>query len=72
MTTIEKMDNERVEALRYIISTKYGYVRELLKNIAHSIVEEFVSLGFIIMGYTSDDKTWKVSSFAEDFYQVVR
>ena len=66
------MDKERVDALSYVVSKKYGYVKDLLNQIQRTIVDEFVSLGFIIMGYTPEDKTWRVSSFAESYYEIVR
>lgn len=65
------MDQERVDALSYVVSTKYGYVKDLLDKITQAIVDEFVSMGFIIMGYTSDDKTWRASSFANTYYHIV-
>ena len=72
MAEMEIMDNVRVDALDYVVSTKYGYVKDLLKKVQETIVAEFVSLGFIIMGYTPEDKTWRVSSFAESYYKIVR
>lgn len=72
MAGIEIMDKVRVDALNYVVSTKYGYVKDLLLKVQQTVVDEFVSLGFIIMGYTHEDKTWRASSFAESYYEIVR
>lgn len=71
MAGIEIMDKERADALSYVVSKRYGYVRELLDTVKQTIVDEFVSLGFIIMGYTYDDKTWRASSLADSYFQIV-
>ena len=71
MSDVEAMDKERVDALSYVVQTRHGYVKDLLTKMRQTIVNEFVSLGFIIMGYTDEDKTWRVSSFAETYYQIV-
>lgn len=72
MGTLESMDMERISALSYVVSKKYGYVRELVETIKQNIVDEFVSLGFVIMGYTPEDKTWRVSDFAINYYNIVK
>lgn len=72
MAMNEIMDKERVIALSYVVNKSYGYVRELLANVRESIVQEFVSLGFVIMGYTSDEQTWRASTSASDFLQIVQ
>ena len=72
MNAINKLDTDRINALSYIVNKKYGFVHELFEQVKDSIVEEFVSLGFVIMGYTSKDKTWRVSDFAVSFYNIVK
>ena len=72
MAGIDKMDKDRVDALSYVVTQQYGYVKDLLDKIQKTIVDEFVSIGFIIMGYTPEDKTWRVSSFAKTYYEIVR
>lgn len=55
----------------YIVSERYGYVRALLNRIQRIIIiDEFESL-CIITGYTPEDKTWWISSFAEYYYEIV-
>lgn len=72
MACADIMDEERVNALSYVVSQKCGYVKDLLNEIKQAIVDEFVSLGFIIMGYTAESKTWRASSFAETYYNIVQ
>ena len=72
MNTIKSMDSERIAALSYIVTERFGYVRDLIAKVKQSIVEEFVSMGFVIMGYTPEDKTWRVSDFAVSFYNIVK
>lgn len=72
MSTLASMDMERISALSYVVSKRYGYVRELIEAIKQNIVDEFVALGFVIMGYTSEDKTWRVSDLAINYYNVVK
>lgn len=72
MNAINRLDSDRINALSYIVNKKYGFVHELLEQVKESIVREFVSLGFVIMGYTTNDKTWRVSDFAVSFYDVVK
>lgn len=64
-------ESERQKALKYIVDTQYGYVRDLIKSIGDVFTKEFISLGFVIMGYTWENKTWKVSELAKEYYQVV-
>ena len=68
---MENQDMKRLGALRYIVDTRYGYVGELITNIGEAFANEFVSLGFVIMGYTMDDKTWRVSELAKRYYSFV-
>lgn len=68
---MENQDMMRLGALRYIVDTQYGYVGELITNIGKAFADEFVSLGFVIMGYTMDDKTWRVSELAKRYYSFV-
>ena len=72
MGTLASMDMERISALSYVVSKRYGYVHELVETIKQNIVDEFVSLGFVIMGYTIEDKTWRASDFAVSYYNIVK
>ena len=72
MNTIKSLDSERITALSYIVTEKFGYVRDLIVKVRQSIIDEFVSMGFVIMGYTSEDKTWRVSDFAVEFYNIIK
>lgn len=72
MNTIKSLDSERITALSYIVTEKFGYVRDLIVKVRQSIIDEFVSMGFVIMGYTPEDKTWRVSDFAVDFYNIIK
>ena len=68
---MNEKDKKRLNALKYIVKTKNGYVRDLVANI-DNYVDEFVSLGFVIKGYTWTDETWRVSELAKRYYSVVK
>lgn len=66
------MNNEgRMNALRYIYKEKSGYMDTLIKCVTKNYVEELISAGFIICGYTSQAKTWRISQLGRDFYQEI-
>lgn len=69
---VEILDDLRLNAIKYIVTQKYGYVKDLLLAVRQSIVDELLSIGFIIMGYNADGQTWRVSSSAVDFYEMVK
>ena len=68
---MNERDKNRLNALRYVVKTKNGYVSDLNASIGN-FVDEFVSLGFVIMGYTWTKKTWRASESAKRYYSVVK
>lgn len=66
------MNNEgRLKALEYIYRENNGYMESLRKNVQECYVEELISAGFVICGYTSKSKTWKISQLGKDFYNEI-
>lgn len=72
MTAKETRSNVHLEALAYINDEKKGYISKLIERIGQKCVEEFVSVGFIICGYTRTAKTWRISKFGKEFYSEVQ
>ena len=54
-------------ALETINKESAGYVKELKETITPEMVDKFISIGFIICGYTQEAKTWKISKLGKEF-----
>lgn len=65
------MGKQYDKALKFIYGEKRGTIGDLQKKISKETVDKFISVGFIICGYTPTAKTWKLSSlgklYCEDF-----
>ncbi len=65
------MGRQYDSALRFIYGEKRGKIKDLQEKISKETVDKFISVGFIICGYTTTAKTWKLSSlgklYCEDF-----
>ncbi len=44
-----------------------GYIKDLRDKIGDSLISEFISVGFIICGYTRSDKTWRISELGRGY-----
>ena len=64
------MKQDFKNALETIYNKKRGTIKELTESITSEMVDKFISVGFIICGYTPTDKTWKISTLGKDFFQV--
>lgn len=56
-------------ALQNIYRSGWGYFNELQENIDEEILSEFLSVGFIICGYTRTRKTWRISSLGRNYVE---
>jgi len=65
-------DKRRLEALKYVVENKNGFLTELKERIGQEYVEEFLSLGFIHEGYTWKKKTWKCLELAKRYYKIIK
>lgn len=54
-------------ALETISKEGAGYVQELKKTITPEMVEKFISIGFVICGYTREAKTWRISKLGKEY-----
>lgn len=63
------MNEERKTALRNIYKSGWGYFNDLQNSIGKEILSEFVSVGFIICGYTREKKTWRISNLGRSYVQ---
>jgi len=54
-------------ALKFIYRKKSGTFTELKKEVDQNRIDEFISVGFIICGYTPSTKTWKISSLGKQY-----
>ena len=65
----QDIKNKRIEALRYAVEEHSGKISDLEKVIGKDIVNEFVSMGFIVYNDVSD--SWKISrlgiAYLEEF-----
>ena len=65
---------ERLQALETInrLELDHGYLDELRSRIGESLVNEFISLGFIHTGYTLEKDTWGINPLGKRYYQIVK
>lgn len=63
------MNEERKTALKNIYNSGWGYFKDLQNSIGNEILSEFVSVGFIICGYTRKKKTWRISNLGKHYVQ---
>lgn len=61
------MGNKRISALKSIYDSGWGYINDLRKNIGEDLLSEFISVGFIICGYTRTKKTWRISNLGRSY-----
>ncbi|MBM6845390.1 hypothetical protein [Phocaeicola plebeius] len=63
------MNSEKKNALIQIYQSKQGYINRLEENISKDLIREFISVGFIICGFTRTAKTWRLSKLGHDYIQ---
>lgn len=61
------MSETRLTALKNIYLTQRGYLGELQDAIGEEMLSEFISVGFIICGYTRTKKTWRISNLGSTY-----
>jgi len=62
-------DDEFTNALKYIYENKNGKYLDLVNELSQEIVDKFCSVGFIKTGYTTDFKTWGITSLGKEYFQ---
>lgn len=61
------MNEKRISALKSIYTSGWGYIKDLRTNIGEELLSEFISVGFIICGYTRTKKTWRISNLGRSY-----
>lgn len=61
------MSENRKSALRAIYEDGRGYINDLQEKIGRELLSEFISVGFIICGYTRTSKTWRISKLGQSY-----
>lgn len=61
------MNDKRTSALKNIYTSGWGYIKDLRTNIGEELLSEFISVGFIICGYTRTQKTWRISNLGRSY-----
>lgn len=80
MLHFEKMTKDKqcimktIIVMAYLVAKQYGYLDELkqLPNFTDELIGEFCSLSFIKTGYTENKRTWGVTQFGCQYYEIVR
>lgn len=54
-------------ALKFIYHKKSGTFTDLRKRVTKELIDSFISVGFIICGYTPSAKTWKISTLGKEY-----
>lgn len=63
---------EKLQALETINRLNHGYLDELRSRIGESLLNEFISLGFIHTGYTLKEETWEINTLGKRYYEIVK
>jgi hypothetical protein len=63
---------EKMQALEIINRLDHGYLDELRELIGESLVNEFLSLGFIHPGYTLEKETWGINPLGKRYYEMTK
>jgi hypothetical protein len=63
------MSELRTSALTTIYRSDKGYIKDLQQSIGDELLAEFISVGFIICGYTRKSKTWRISKLGKDYVE---
>lgn len=66
------MNEQQTDALISIYKTKKGYIKDLRNTIGDSLLSEFISVGFIICGYSRTDKTWRLSDLGRGYVEELQ
>ncbi|MBD5315880.1 MAG: hypothetical protein HDS08_06985 [Bacteroides sp.] len=61
------MSENRKSALKAIYKDGWGYIKDLQEKIGNDLLSEFISVGFIICGYTRTSKTWRISNLGKSY-----
>lgn len=61
------MSDKRTSALKNIYNSGWGYIKDLRTTIGEDLLSEFISVGFIICGYTRTKKTWRISNLGRSY-----
>lgn len=61
------MSDKRASALKNIYNSGWWYIKDLRTNIGEDLLSEFISVGFIICGYTRTKKTWRISNLGRSY-----
>lgn len=72
VTMTDAIYDRRIEALSFINKERSGLVIELIEKISEKIFKEFLSVGFIICGYTPKAETWRISKLGEEYYSELQ
>ncbi len=63
------MNEKKKLALVCIYTKGRGYLSELRKSIDPQLIDEFITAGFIICGFTRTSKTWRISSLGKGYVE---
>ena len=63
------MNEKKKSALINIYKSGRGYLDDLRKTVDSKYIEEFITAGFIICGFTRKSKTWRISSLGKGYVE---
>ena len=66
------MTEKQKNALISIYMDGRGYIKDLRDKIGDSLISEFISVVFIICGYTRSDKTWRISELGRGYVRELQ
>jgi len=63
------MNEKKKSALVSIYRSGQGYMQDLRNTIDQKFIDEFITAGFIICGFTRTDKTWRISALGKGYVE---
>ena len=63
------MNEKKKSALVSIYKSGRGYLDDLRNTIDPKYIDEFITAGFIICGFTRTSKTWRISSLGKGYVE---
>jgi hypothetical protein len=66
------MNEKEIAALKRIYNSGRGYLEELRDSIGNDLLSEFISVGFIVCGYSRTSRTWRISNLGRCYVRELR
>ena len=62
-------EEDEVKALKHIYNNRWGYMAKLEMDFDKKIIDSFLSVGFIKIGFTRKFKTWSITPLGNKYIE---